>query len=78
MDNPALEKRLVDTVERTLRSRTSDLLMDQILKIISGPKQGLDELNSVLQKVRISVKLFVDEGLSDQLNHDLRAEANAP
>ena len=76
MDNEEVKKRLIAAVERDLGNRASAILKEQILRIINGSKNELNDLEKVLQKIRMSIKLFVDEKLSEKVYKDLRAAAN--
>ena len=76
MDNEEVKKRLIAAIERDLGNRASAILKEQILRIINGSKNELNDLEKVLQKKRMSIKLFVDEKLSEKVYQDLRAAAD--
>lgn len=72
-DRSALKKRLKDIVDQAIDGKTSSTLREQLFQIIDEAGDESTEIEKGLEKVRITIKLFIDEKLAERVSQDLRS-----
>lgn len=65
--------RLLGLLDQRLGTRASVLLMGRLRAVVEGLRDDPGSLDEGLKKIRVAVKLFVDEGLAASLHDELLA-----